>query len=247
MVQKMTEGFEKLNYDSFMPLYHQLKEIFLEKIENEELKEGDRIPSENELQQIYDLSRATVRNAIQILVNEGFMEKKKGKGTFVKRRKIEEQLPVLKSFTEEMIGIDAGKKVISAKYIKPSPAVRARLNLASDERVFSLKRLMLVDGRPLGILHSYIPAKFKLGLDEDYSKSLYRILEKNGVRLKDADQTIEASMSDKGQTRLMGQKKSFATLVIRRVAYSINGEVVESVKGVYHGDRYRYTCRLTRL
>ena len=106
---------------------------------------------------------------------------------------------------------------------------------------------MLVDGKPLGILHSYIPAKFKLSLDEDYSKSLYRILEKNGVRLKDADQTIEASMSNKEQTRLMGHKKSFSTLVIRRVAYSVNGEVVEYVKGVYHGDRYRYHFRLTRL
>ena len=243
----MTEGIRKLNNDSFMPLYYQLKEIFLEKIESEELKEGDMIPSENELQQIYGVSRATVRNAIQLLVNEGFMEKKKGRGTFVKRRKIEEQLPVLKSFTEEMAGIDAGKKVISAKYMNPSPAIRARLNLAAAESVFSLKRMMLVDGKPLGILHSYIPAKFKLGLDEDYSKSLYRILERNGVRLKDADQTIEASMSDKEQTRLMGQKRSFSTLVIRRVAYSINGEVVEYVKGVYHGDRYRYTCRLTRL
>jgi GntR family transcriptional regulator len=243
----MTAGFQKLNYDSFMPLYYQLKEIFLEKIENEELKEGDMIPSENELQQIYDVSRATVRNAIQLLVNEGFMEKKKGKGTFVKRRKIEEQLPVLKSFTEEMAGIDAGKKVISVKYIKPSPAIMSRLSLSADESVFSLKRLMLVDGKPLGILHSYIPAKFKLGLDEDYSKSLYRILEKKGVRLKEAEQTIEASMSNKEQTRLMGQKKSFSTLVIRRLAYSVNGEVVEYVKGVYHGDRYRYTCRLTRL
>ncbi len=241
------DGNEKLNYDSFMPLYFQLKEIFLEKIENQELKEGDMIPSENELQQIYDVSRATVRNAIQLLVNEGFMEKKKGRGTFVKRRKIEEQLPVLKSFTEEMAGMDAGKEVISAEYTQPSPAIKARLNLAADETVFSLKRLMLVEGRPLGILHSYIPARFKLRLDEDYSKSLYRILEKIGVRLKDADQTIEASMSDKEQTRLMGQKKSFSTLVIRRLAYSVNGEVVEYVKGVYHGDRYRYTCRLTRL
>jgi GntR family transcriptional regulator len=247
MAKKMAEAIEKLNYDSFMPLYYQLKEIFLDKIENEKLKEGDMIPSENELQHIYDVSRATVRKAIQLLVNEGFMEKKKGKGTFVKLRKIEEQLPVLKSFTEEMAGVDAGKKVISAKYIKPSPAVRARLILAADESVFSLKRLMLVDGRPLGILHSYIPANFKLSLDEDYSKSLYRILEKNGVRLKKADQTIEASMSDKEQTRLMGQKQSFSTLVIRRVAYTINGEVVEYVKGVYHGGRYRYTCQLTRL
>lgn len=243
----MAEEFEKLNYDSFMPLYHQLKEIFLEKIENEELKEGDMIPSENELQQIFDVSRATVRNAIQLLVNEGFMEKKKGKGTFVKRRKIEEQLPVLKSFTEEMIERDASKKVISVKYTKASPAISSHLGMSSDESVFSLKRLMVVDGKPLGILHSYIPARYKLGLDEDYTKSLYRILEKKGIRLKEAEQTIEASMSNQEQTRLMGQKTPFPTLVIRRLAYSINGEVVEYVKGVYHGDRYRYNCRLTRL
>jgi len=243
----MAEEFEKLNYDSFMPLYYQLKEIFLEKIENKELKEGDMIPSENELQQIYAVSRATVRNAIQLLVNEGFMEKKKGKGTFVKRRKIEEQLPVLKSFTEEMVGRDAIKKVISVKYIKVSPAISARLGLSSNESVFSLKRLMVVDGKPLGILHSYIPAKYKLGLDEDYTKSLYRILEKKGIRLKEAEQTIEASMSNQEQTRLIKQKIPFPVMVIRRLAYSINGEVVEYVKGVYHGDRYRYNCRLTRL
>jgi GntR family transcriptional regulator, N-acetylglucosamine utilization regulator len=243
----MAEEFEKLNYDSFMPLYHQLKEIFLEKIENEELKEGDMIPSENELQQIYDVSRATVRNAIQLLVNEGFMEKKKGRGTFVKRRKIEEQLPVLKSFTEEMIGRDACKKVISAEYIDASPAICSRLGLSSSISVFSLKRLMVVDGKPLGILHSYIPAKYKLDLGEDYTKSLYRILEKKGIRLKEAEQTIEASMSNQEQTRLIKQKTPFPILVIRRLAYSINGEVVEYVKGVYHGDRYRYNCRLTRL
>ena len=243
----MAEGFEKLNYDSFMPLYYQLKEIFLAKIENEELKEGDLIPSENELQQIYDVSRATVRNAIQLLVNEGLMEKKKGKGTFVKRRKIEEQLPVLKSFTEEMIGRDACKKVIAVEYIKATPAIGSHLGLSAEASVFSLKRLMVVDGKPLGILHSYIPAKYKLDLDEDYTKSLYRILEKKGIRLKKAEQTIEASMSNQEQTRLIEQKRPFPILVIRRLAYSINGEVVEYVKGVYHGDRYRYHCRLTRL
>jgi len=175
------------------------------------------------------------------------MEKKKGKGTFVKRRKIEEQLPVLKSFTEEMIERDASKKVISAKHTKASPAISSHLGLSSDESVFSLKRLMVVDGKPLGILHSYIPARYKLGLDEDYTKSLYRILEKKGIRFKEAEQTIEASMSNQEQTHLMGQKTPFPTLVIRRLAYSINGEAVEYVKGVYHGDRYRYNCRLTRL
>jgi len=205
------------------------------------------IPSENELQQIYDVSRATVRNAIQLLVNEGLMQKKKGKGTFVKRRKIEERLPLLKSFTEEMIGRDASKKVISAKYIKPSPAIIAQMGLSSSDSVFSLKRLLVVDNKPLGILHSYIPAKYKLSIEEDYTKSLYRILEKKGVRLKEAEQTIESLMSNPEQTRLLKQKVPIPTLVIRRLAYSISGEVVEYVKGVYHGDRYRYNCRLTRL
>ena len=242
----MPEEHEKLMYDSFMPLYFQLKEIFLEKIENQKLKDGDMIPSENELQKIYGVSRATVRNAIQLLVYEGFLEKKKGKGTFVKRRKLEEQLPVLKSFTEEMLSRNASKKVICAAYTKPPPAISARLNLPQGERVFSLKRLMLVDGKPLGILHSYIPAKFKLSIDEDYTKSLYRVLEKKGIRLKDAEQTIEASMSTREETRLMGMKVPFSTLVIKRLAYSVNGEIVEYVKGIYHGDRYRYNCKLSR-
>lgn len=242
----MPEEHEKLTFDSFMPLYFQLKEIFLDKIESRKLKDGDMIPSENELQKIYGVSRATVRNALQLLVNEGFLEKKKGKGTFVKKRKLEEKLPVLKSFTEEMLNRNASKKVLRATYLKPPPAICARLNLPQDERVFSLKRLMLVDGKPLGILHSYIPAKYKLSIDEDYTKSLYRILEKKGVRLMEADQTIEASMSTPEETRLMGLKVPFSTLVIKRLAYSVSGEAVEYVKGVYHGDRYRYNCKLTR-
>jgi GntR family transcriptional regulator len=246
MERKMVEEIGRLTYDSFMPLYFQLKEIFLDKIENEELKEGDMIPSENELQQIYGVSRATVRKAIELLTYEGFMEKKKGKGTFVKRRKIEEKLPVLKSFTEEMAERNASKKVISVKYMKPTPEVRARLSLSPGETVFSLKRLMIVEAKPLGVLHSYVPAKYKLSLDEDYAKSLYRVLEKKGIRLGEADQIIEASVSTKEETRLMGLKTPFPTLVIKRLAYSVNGEVVEYVKGVYHGDRYRYNCKLTR-
>ena len=243
----MAEENERLTHDSFTPLYFQLKEILRDKIENLEFQEGDMIPSESEIQQRYDVSRATVRKAIQILVNEGFMEKKRGKGTFVKRRKIEEELPVLKSFTEEMSGRDASKKVISASYTKAPASICARLGLLSEESVFSLKRLMMVDGKPLGILHSYIPANYRLSLEEDYTKSLYRILEKKGIRLRNSEQTIEVSMSTPEETRLMRLKSSVPTLVIERLAYSVNGEIVEYVKGVYHGDRYRFNCRLTRF
>ena len=91
----MASEIKRLTQDSFTPLYFQLKEIFLGKIENHELEKGDLVPSENKLQKTYGVSRATVRKAIQLLVNEGYMYKKKGKGTFVRQRKIEEQLPVV--------------------------------------------------------------------------------------------------------------------------------------------------------
>ena len=242
----MAGRYELLTHDSFKPLYFQLKEILHDKIESGELKEGDMIPSENELQHIYGVSRATVRKAIELLVYEGLMDKKKGRGTFVKRRKIEEQLPVLKSFTEEMAGRDATKKVISVNYTTAPSGISTRLKLPPAESVLSLKRLMVVDGIPLGILHSYIPAKFELNLDEDYTKSLYRILEKKGIRLKEAEQTIEVGMATHAEIRLLGLEAPCTTLVIRRLAYSVNYEAVEYVKGVYRGDRYRYSCKLTR-
>lgn len=242
----MAERHARLIRDSFKPLYFQLKEIFYDKIEREELKEGDMIPSENELQQIYGVSRDTVRKAIELLVYDGLMDKKKGKGTFVKRRKIEKELPVLKSFTEEMADRDAYKKVISATYTKAPSRISTLLKLPPDESVLSLKRLMVVDGIPLGLLHSFIPAKFELGLGEDYTKSLYRILEKKGIRLKAAEQTIEVRMATHEEIPLLGLDAPRPTLVIRRLAYSVNHEAVEYVKGIYRGDRYRYNCKLTR-
>jgi len=242
----MSQEFGELDRNSIIPLYYQLKEVILEKIETGEWGPSQVVPSENELQKIFDVSRATVRRTIELLANEGFLEKKRGKGTFVKKPIIEENLPVFKSFTEEMKGRDAEKRVITAQYIEPPPKIRKTIGLLTDELVFHLKRLMIVDQRPLGILNSYVPGRYKLSLDEDYSKSLYEILEKMGIRLHEADQSIEASMSTNEEIQLLGLKASFHTLVIKRITYSVSGDPVEYVKGVYHGDRYRYNLKLSR-
>jgi len=88
--------------------------------------------------------------------------------------------------------------------------------------------------------------RIELSLDEDYTQSLYRILEKKGIRLKEAEQSIEVRMATNEETRLLGLDAPCPTLVIRRLAYSVNHEAVEYVAGVYRGDRYRYNCKLTR-
>ena len=242
----MSSDLGSLDRSSFIPLYHQLKEVILEKIETGEWTASQIIPSESDLQNIFDVSRATVRRTVELLASEGFLEKKRGKGTFVKRPVIEENLPVLKSFTEEMKDRNAKKRVITAQYMEQTSKLRKILDLSPNELIFHLKRLMIVDESPLGILNSYIPERYELSVDEDYSKSLYEILERKGVRLNEADQSIEASMSTNEEIRLLGLKASFPTLVIKRIAYSISGAPVEYVRGVYHGGRYRYSLRLSR-
>jgi len=239
-------GFAKLDHGSFIPLYYQLKEVILEKIEINEWGHNQVIPSEHSLQKIFNVSRATVRHTVELLVNEGFLEKKRGKGTFVKEPRIEENLPVLKSFTEEMMGRNSRKHVITAEYIVPPPKIAELMVLSPDELIFHLKRLMILDESPLGILDSYIPSRYGLSVVEDYSHSLYEILAKKGIRLKEADQSIEASRSTNEEVQLLGLNAFFPTLVIKRVSRSVSGDPVEYVKGVYHGDRYRYTLKLNR-
>jgi GntR family transcriptional regulator len=244
--REVTDDFGRLNPDSLVPLYHQLKEQILMKIEAQEWVEGDLIPSENDLLRLFGVSRATVRRTIEILVNDGFLLKKRGKGTFVRKSKYEKMLPTLTSYTEDMVGKDATKKVIAAEYIQPSPKIRGILKLREDEKVLYLKRLMIVDKIPLGVLYEYIVGRYNLGLDEDYSQSLYKIFEKYGISPKEADQTIEASISTEEESALMKLNKHFPTLVIKRIVYDARGDLMEYVRGVYHGDRYRYQLKLHR-
>jgi GntR family transcriptional regulator len=236
----------ELDYDSIIPLYHQLKELILVRIESGDWPEGTAIPSENELTRNCRVSRATVRRAMELLVHEGYLEKRRGTGTFVRQPKIEEQLPRLKSFTEEMAGRNARKKVFSAEYVEPPARIQKILKLFPGEKVLYLKRLMIVDEVPIGILYEYVSGRFGLKVDEDYSGSLYKILENHDVTLKEADQIIEASTSTEEEISFMGLNGPFSTLLIKRTVYATNGDPVEYVIGVYHGDRYRYQLKLMR-
>ena len=105
---------------------------------------------------------------------------------------------------------------------------------------------MIVEGKNLGILYSYVPARYNLSLKEDYSKSLYKIFEKSNIHLAWADQTIEAQISSKEETRILGLKSCVPLLVIKRLCFSVDQEIVEYVKAVYHYDQYRFKIKLTR-
>lgn len=154
-----TEGdlLMKLNNSSSTPLYDQLKQILKESIDQGIYNAGDRLPNETELCELYGVSRITVRRAIQELSDEGFLERKQGKGTFVTRTKIARELVSVDGFTDfsKQLGKNPSKRILACEEIKATPAIAEALHIPVDSPVLKLVRIMSIDQQPfvLDIAH----------------------------------------------------------------------------------------------
>jgi GntR family transcriptional regulator len=167
-----------IDRQSPVPLYYQLKEILLELIESEEVAPNTPIPTEKELEEQHQVSRTTVRQAIAELVNNGYLYRQQGVGTFVSRPKIGHNAQELLSFTDEMRlrRVKPGTQLLHFNRIVPSKKVARRLGLLAGEEVYEIQRLRFVDSEPVGLHTSYLPVHNVPGLTyrklEEY-QSLY--------------------------------------------------------------------------
>ncbi len=237
--------------NSPVPRYYQLKEIMRERVRVGEWKPGDLIPSERELGETYGISRMTARQAITELVNEGLFYREQGKGTFVSRSKITQQLIHLTGFTEDIRarGQRPSTTVISATMHPADEAVAEKLRINPGALIFRLQRLRLADGEPLAIELSQITFKDceKL-LGEDLEQnSLYRLLEtKYGVTLMEADQEIEAGLASNEDAQLLKIAPGCSVLYTRRVTYTERNQPVEYARAVYCGHKYTFYTHMRR-
>lgn len=170
-----------LNENSATPLYQQLKEkLRADYIDpNSGFDLNSAIPSEQELMQMYGVSRITVRNAVKELVNEGFLKKVQGKGTFVTRLK---RYPLNSgggfSVTCSLMHLTPSTKVIEMQEIPASEEDRLLFNLQKGENILHIKRLRLGDNIPFILEHIYLPLKYRHFSKQDLESSLYKVLEK---------------------------------------------------------------------
>src|SRR5260370_5928734 len=227
-----------------LPRYYQLKEIMRDKIRNDEWNPGDIIRSERELGEQYGISRMTARQAITELANEGLFYREQGKGTFVSRHKITQQLIHLTGFTEDIRarGQRPGTKVLSAKMHPADEETAEKLRINPGALIFRLQRLRLADGEPLAIELSQINFKgSERLLEEDLEKnSLYRVLEtKYGILLMEADQELEAGLAGK-DAQLMKISLGSPVLFTRPITYSERNQPIEYAKAVYCGNKYTF-------
>ena len=241
-----------INKNSPIPIYHQLGEIIKELIEKGELKPGDSLPAEREYAEQFQISRMTVRQAFTQLVNEGFLHRIQGKGTFVAERKpkIEQALHGLTSFTEDMLarGMKPGSQLMNFEIIPATSFIAEQLGIQEYGPVYEIKRIRFADDMPMALETNYISANFIKGLTEQIvNQSLYSYIEDQlNLRIDHASQVIESAVANELELDYLKIQPGTPIMLIQRHTFLKDGTPVEFVRSSYRADRYKFKIQMNR-
>ncbi|MGG1600508.1 GntR family transcriptional regulator [Paenibacillus naphthalenovorans] len=234
-----------------LPLYIQLKEWIITQIETEKFKSGEKIPTEHRLSEMHEISRPTVRQALAELVQEGYLEKRRGLGTYVARPMFTGKASILRTFGEdmEMIGLNHSAKMISKKQYNASVPLANELNIEPDSPVFEIVRLRLANGTPLAIRTSIIPKAFDPELmNKDLENyGLYEMLAKSNHFPSYSKQKFQAVAATKEEAELLLVKAGTPLMLWKGVVYTTNNQPIEKVKIVYLGSHFSFEIDQIRL
>jgi GntR family transcriptional regulator len=238
---------------NIIPKYFQLANILREKIENGEFPAQDAIPSERQLEEQYNLSRPTIRQAIDLLERQGYIYRVHGRGTFVSPPKLQKGMLELTSFSEDMRnrGLTPGGRILEFGYLKPSAKIAKQLGLNDkDAKVLRIKRLRTGNGEPIGLQDSYLALDSGQVITREEIEqkgSIYAILQqKFGIYPTEADETLEVTLATPEEAELMQIPVNSPLLLNERTLWSQDRKAIEFVSILYRGDRYKYFVRLTR-
>ena len=232
-------------------LYARIEESIATEIAQGEYRPGDQLPSEDELLQRFQVSRITVRRAIQNLVSRGLLEIRRGLGTFVLSPRIEAELTKLTGFVEDMnaAGRKATARVLSQGVVAASARVAERLRLVKGTKVMQIKRVRLANGMPISFDETYLP----LALGKQIARKdlrLYPIFtlleEEYGVPLVEADYELEAVIATNAVADALQVRVGSPIFQIERTSLTTGNQPVDYEVLSYRGDIVRFVTKLLR-
>ncbi|WP_235817521.1 MULTISPECIES: GntR family transcriptional regulator [Gracilibacillus] len=234
---------------SKVPLYLQLMDELILKMDNKELQVDQKLPSERELCEIYNLSRITVRSALQELEREGYIYKLHGKGTFVSPVSYHQKLIKLYSFTDEMkkLGKTPTTQVLSFQEIALDERLAHKMNVTALDEVFQIVRLRLADQEPLIYETSYLPKETFPGLTKNdlNERPMYEIFRQEyQIHVTKAVEHFSASSLRKEEADYLQLTAGSPAMLVKRLAYH-NDQLIEYTVSVTPGDKFNYTVELT--
>jgi GntR family transcriptional regulator len=214
----------------------------------EPLDVGASIPSERQLSVDLGVSRLTVRAALDELVREGYLVRRRGSGTFVAEPKVAKGMDA-SSFTDDMRarGLTPASRTIELRVIPAGARLGRMLHVSPSEPVVQAKRLRLADGEPMAIelLHvraSLVPGLTAADLEEN---SFYELLlDRYGVQIAGGTQTVEPTVTNDEESAALGVPLHSPALLFERITHEGSGDVIEFTNSTYRGDRYRLETEL---
>jgi GntR family transcriptional regulator len=239
---------------TLIPIYYQIKQSIKARIATKEFVAGQKIPSENQLADSFNVNRLTVRHAILQLTQEGLLVSKRGQGTFVTNdeNKINKLGLDITGFMDPIFYRVSKLRTKSAKIdiIKSSKVIANKLQLVeAGQEVFQIKRVRFLKNQPFGFTINYLPMDIgnKIRKEDLYTKPLLQILEKDlGFQLTEALQTVESSFANPDVAKLLGIMEGAPILFVERIMYS-NKRPIELVQTSHPGDLYKYIIRLKNV
>lgn len=227
------------------PLYVRFQRALRAAIDDNEWAPNDVLPAERELASRFSLSRVTVRKAIDGLVDEGVLTRRRGAGTFIAGR-VEKSFAQLTSFTEDM---RARGRTVRSEWLNRSeaavtPTESLMFGLSPGTPVYRFNRIRYADESPMALEYSTIPA-FCLKSVNSVKTSLYAALEETGCRPTRALQRLRAVNFTREQAELIGTPEGAAGLLIERRGFAGDGRTVEITQSYYRGDAYDFVAELS--
>lgn len=224
--------------------YLKLTKILTELIGNGTYKEGSRLPSERELCRDYGLSRTTVRQAMQELIQGGYVTSIQGRGTFVSKPPIKQDLLRIYSFDDDMrrMGKNPETEVLDFLGITADEKLAKLFGVAIGEPLYRVFRLRAADGEPMLLETNYLLASRFSDLSGEMVKgqSLYNLLmNKYNLKLTLAEETFAPVLLRYMEAKLLCTTSNALGMLVERISYEGNN-VVEFSKSVSPGDKFKY-------
>jgi len=235
----------EINVKSPMPLHAQIKEILVKEILNGYYSE--KISSEMDLIKRFDVSRSTVRQAIKGLVDEGYLERVHGKGTFLALRPVEEWLGQFSTYKEivEKMGMRPTVKLVS----KGRSCTPKRIaEVLGEKEFYAIKRIKYANEIPIALEKVYYPLKIgvELAKHDLNNAATYSLLTSMGINLWEAEQIITSAIPSKEVRLVLGIDTSVSVLLIQRINYDQEENIVEYEETAFRSDMYSFRVKLGR-
>src|ERR1700756_5934102 len=232
-------------------LYSRVEAVIACEIADGILKVGDQLPTEDILIARFEVSRITVRRAIQNLVGRGLVEIRRGKGTFVASPRITHELTELSGFVEDMhaLGRKPTARVIATEVVAADATVAGHLRLTKGQRVVKIRRVRLADRIPLSFDETYLPLEIgkKIITNNLKIEPIFSLLErKYDIPLVEAEYKLDAVAAENEVAAALKVKQRSPIFRIERTTYSTGGRPVDYERLHYRGDLVQFVTRLVR-